>query len=155
RTQTHQLEQHRDPFLPLRRRHPGEPHGYADVLRGGEDRDEAKGLEDEADLLAPQVQQLRLGRRRDLAVADPHPAGRWFVETADDVEQGGLSRARTALDGHQLAATGHKRHGAQRMHHVAPAAVVAADVLDPDEHAHLDSSSGAFAAPSWPGRTWT
>ncbi len=44
-----QLQQHLHPLLPLGRLHPGQAHGYADVLGRGQDRHQPEGLEHEPD----------------------------------------------------------------------------------------------------------
>ena len=44
----------------------GDAQGDLDVLVGGEQRQQAEGLEDEADLVPPQLRQLRVVHRRDV-----------------------------------------------------------------------------------------
>jgi hypothetical protein len=102
------------------------------VLEGGEHRDEVEGLEDEADLLGPQVAQSVVAERRDVGVADPDAPGGRVVEAADQVEERRLPGAGGPRDGEELARLDGKRDAAQGGHDRAPEGVVLGDVLDAD-----------------------
>src|SRR5262249_9905093 len=69
-----------------------------DVVQGSGARQQVEGLEDEADLLVANPRELVVVHRRDLLVVqEVAPLGR-RIETADEVHQRGLARARRAHD---------------------------------------------------------
>jgi len=81
-----------DPLLPLLGRHAGDPQRHADVLRGGQDRDQAERLEDERHRRAAQPHPLVFGHRGDVPVPAPHPSIGGQVEAAGAVQQRGVAR---------------------------------------------------------------
>jgi hypothetical protein len=85
------VEHEGDAFLALAGVHPGDAEGDADVLGGGQDGDQAEGLEDERDAGAAQLHPLGLGHGGDVLAGDVDGAAVGPVEAADDVEQGGLA----------------------------------------------------------------
>ena len=76
-----------------------------DVLECGEVGDEVVELKDEAHVGAPVLNELGLAGMRDVAPIDPDGAGSEGVHAAEDVERGGLARARCAEDDGELAAS--------------------------------------------------
>jgi hypothetical protein len=101
-----------DAFLPFLRRHPRDPQRDPDVLRRGQDRDQAERLEDERHVAAPQQHPLVRRHPRHLAVRDPNAAAVRQVEPADDVEQRRLPRARPAAQRHELPGADRERDSA-------------------------------------------
>ena len=69
--------------------------GSFDVLLGVQHREQVVELEDEADVLAPQVRELVVVHARDLLAGDVTRAARRLVEPGEDVHQRRLARART------------------------------------------------------------
>ena len=76
----------------------GEVERQRDVLQRGERRDQVEGLEDEADLVAPELGQLLVVSVGEVGAADVHLAGGERVEAGHAVHQRGLARARRAHD---------------------------------------------------------
>ena len=81
----------------------GDRQRQPDVLLCAEHGEEVEELEDEADVLAPQLRQVVVAERRHLGAVNGHRAGRRLVEPREDVHQRRLARARRAHDGGQLA----------------------------------------------------
>src|SRR2546427_28168 len=82
---------------------PRQQHREGDVLRRREGGHEVVGLEHEADPVAPQPGQLRVGERSELHVADEHVAVGQVVEAGEAVEEGRLARPGGAHDGGEAA----------------------------------------------------
>ncbi|EFG64164.1 DNA-damage-inducible protein D [Streptomyces sp. SPB074] len=78
--ESHEGEEHRDAFLALRAGDLAQAQGDLDVLGGGEDGDEAEGLEDEADAFAAQGEQAVLVEGGEVGVVDDDAAGAGGVE---------------------------------------------------------------------------
>ena len=72
----------------------GERQRQPHVLLGGEDRHEVEGLEDEADLVAPQAREVAVVELADLGVGDRHRAVARAVEPRKHVHQRRLAGAR-------------------------------------------------------------
>ena len=64
-----------------------------DVLRGRQYRDQVVHLEDEADVTGPPLGELGPRHVGNLITVDGHLPGGGHIETAEQVEQGGLPRA--------------------------------------------------------------
>ena len=62
------------------------------VLGGGEEREQAEGLEDEADLVATQLGHLRIAVAGDVSAVDRDGAMGRLIEAGDDVEDGVSAR---------------------------------------------------------------
>jgi hypothetical protein len=73
------------------------------VLERRQGGQQVEVLEDVADAAPPDGGDLRGRQRREVAVLDEHPAGRRGVQSAGDVQQGGLARARRPHQEHELA----------------------------------------------------
>ena len=81
----------------------GDRERQQDVLLRGQHRQEIEELEDEADVPAPELRQVRVVELRDRLTCDRHLAGGRLVEPGKDVHQGRLAGARWAHDGGELA----------------------------------------------------
>ncbi len=125
-------------FLAFPGRDAAQPHGYADVLGGGEDRYQAEGLEDEADAVAAQGEQVRLAQGRQVGALDADPPARRGVEAADEVQQGGLAGARPALEGGEFAPADLEGHAAQGVDGLCSAAEAVVYVV----HGHDRCAAG-------------
>jgi hypothetical protein len=88
----------------------------ADVLAGGEARDEVVELEDEADRLAPVTGELLLVGVREVDVAVAQRAGGRDVEAAELVEEGRLARARGTEQHDEFAGVQVQVHAGQGAH---------------------------------------
>src|SRR5215218_5396097 len=128
-----EVEQLRDPAVALPRLRADEPQGHLDVLRGGQDRDQAERLEHEGDRMTANLCRRGLAEPRDLGPVDEDAPGRRLVEPAEQVEQGRLAGARTAPHGEQLAARDVDVHATERVDDRATALVVASE---PAGHHH-------------------
>ena len=82
---------------------PGDRQRQADVLLRAQHRQQVEELEDEADLVAPQLGQALVVEVGDLLAGDPDRALGGPVEPGQHVHQGGLARARRAHDGREAA----------------------------------------------------
>src|SRR5690606_24825823 len=102
--QADQLQQDTDALLALGHADTREAQGDLDVLSRGQDRDQAEGLEDEADLFPAQLNEIRLVHDRDVVAIDAYRAARRLVQPADQVEERGLAAAGAAAHGDPLAA---------------------------------------------------
>lgn len=71
----------------------GEGEGHEDVFESREAVQEVEGLEDDADVSAPEVVAVGAGELVDIAARDADGAGGGFEEAHDEVEEGGLARA--------------------------------------------------------------
>ncbi|GAA3157065.1 hypothetical protein GCM10017687_88850 [Streptomyces echinatus] len=152
--ESHEGEQQFDPFLALARVGAAQPQRHADVLRGTEDGDEPEGLEDEADPVPAQPQQLALAQLAEAEPVDLDPAPVGGVEAADDVQQCGLTGAGTSLEGDEFAAGHLEGHPAQRVDGRGPPPVRPVDVLHPHhgvgDHLTTHAASPVDRAPVSP-----
>ena len=123
-----------------------------DVLLGVEHRQEVEELEDEADVLAPQLRQLRVVEPRDLGAGDLHRARGRLVEAREDVHQGRLAGARRAHDRDELAGADVEVDAAERVDRGLALAVAARQLTRLDrralghDDAVFDSSLTAMAS---------
>ena len=92
----HRLEQPLD--APVAVAATGERQGQPDVLLGREDGDEVEGLEDEADLVAPQPRQVGVVELADLRAGDRHDAAGGAVEAGQQVHERRLAGPRGTHD---------------------------------------------------------
>ena len=96
-------------FLPVRFRysssfsHATDVGGNADVLDGGELRQEVVELKHEADFLVAEGSQLGVIQFADLSAIDNELSAVGLIQCADDVEQGGLACAGSTNDAHNFA----------------------------------------------------
>ncbi len=104
-----------------------------DVLLRGEHRQEVEELEDEADVLAPELRQVVVAERRDLGSGDRHGAARRLVEPGEGVHERRLARAGRAHDGDELARLDVERDAAQRVDGGRALAVAAREVARFDD----------------------
>jgi len=90
-------------LAPLSARQVGQEQRQLDVLEGRQHRDEVVELEDEADVVGPPAGDPRVGEHPQVLIVDDHAAPGGPVEPGDQVEQGGLARARGAHQGEVFA----------------------------------------------------
>ena len=83
---------------------------HVDVLPRGGEREEAGGLEDEAELGAPEASRGGLRQVVDAFVVDPHLPGVGPLEEADHVELGGLAGTGRSEECDELAVTDGEIH---------------------------------------------
>ena len=81
----------------------GQALGQEDVLLGGQGGQQVEGLEDEAELVAAHGGELLVLHARQVLSGDEDAAGGGGVQAGHAVQEGGLTRARGAHDGHELA----------------------------------------------------
>ena len=141
---------------------------HLDVLRCGQDRNEAEGLEDEGDRPAPDLDEIVLGHRRDLLAMDDDAAARRSVEAPDEVQQRRLAAPGTAPNREQLAPVDREIDVLQGVDDIVAGRVVAAEGGDrhhpriaPAETSRggsggrggpIDREAHDRSSPSWPGR---
>jgi hypothetical protein len=104
-----------------------------DVLGRRQHGQQVEELEDEADVVAPQLRELAVVQAADVDAGDGDLARRGLVEAGEDVHQRRLARARRAHDGGQPAFGDLDRHAAQRGDHRVALAVVPDDVTRRDD----------------------
>jgi hypothetical protein len=105
-----------------------------DVLLGGQRGDQVEELEDEADVVPPQVGQLLRVQVRQVAPVDHDPAGGHRLDAAEHVEQGRLAGPGGSQHDHQLAGTQAEGDVSQRVDRGLAGAVDLADTVKPGEH---------------------
>src|SRR3954451_10679023 len=81
----------------------GELERKPDVLLRVQHREEVEELEDEADVLAPELRQLVVAEPRDVGAGDRDRSGCGPVEPRQDVHHGRLSGPGRANDGRELS----------------------------------------------------
>ena len=94
--QAHQLEQLADPLLALRRLRSDQPQRHLDVLRGRQDRQQAEGLEDEADPARRKATSSASDSSDTVSPSTTTLPARRPVEGADQRQQRRLARSRAA-----------------------------------------------------------
>jgi len=107
--------------------------GELDVLDGARPRQQVELLEDETDLGVPDPRELVGREARDVLAVEDVPARGGRVETAEEVHEGGLARARRAHDGHEVATLDRDRDTAEGMHRVGPEVVVLREPFAQDD----------------------
>ena len=101
--QTHLGQRGHGPLLALAAAHAGVDERQLHVLPGRHGGQEVELLEDEADAPVAHLGQLGLAHAGHVLTGQGVGAGRWRIEAAEDVHQGGLARSRWPDDGHVLA----------------------------------------------------
>ena len=91
----------------------GERERQQDVLLGGQHRHEVEGLEDEAELVAPQAREVAVVEVGELGPVDDDGARRRVVEPRQQVHQRGLAGAGRTHDGRELAGRERQRDPVQ------------------------------------------
>jgi hypothetical protein len=86
-----------------------------DVFAGRQARNQVVELKDEAHVMAPIVGELVLAGVRQLVVAEPHPARRRHVQSAEDVEQRRFAAAGYAKKRQELARGEREVHAVERV----------------------------------------
>ena len=103
----------------------GDRQGQDDVLLGRQHGQEVERLEDEPDLLPPQLGQIVVVERCYLGAVDRDRSGGGPVEPREAVHQRRLARAGRAHDRAELAAAERDRHACEGVHGGLPLAVPA------------------------------
>ena len=103
--------------------------GHLHIFEGGELRQQVELLEDEADLLAPDLTELVLGAVVHVLPVQQVVAAVGHVQAADDVHQGGLPAARGPQDGHELPGADVEAHVLEHVHRGVPQGIGFIDVL--------------------------
>src|SRR5262249_748209 len=88
----------------------------ADIVQRGERRKQMKGLEDEADMLAPQFGELFRSEIRRRLPADPNDTLVWRQDAAEHRQQRGLAAAGRTHQQRQLTAMHSEVNAAERLH---------------------------------------
>ena len=118
----------------------GDVRHQRDAFRRGEARDQVAELEDEADVLAPEVRELLVAPLGQGVIEVVHLARGGRVEPAEQVEERRLAAPRRDQQHHELARVELQRHLAQRDHlHVS-------HVLDLGDVAHAQDWFGHIDA---------
>ncbi|MEZ4456432.1 MAG: hypothetical protein R2882_07775 [Gemmatimonadales bacterium] len=105
---------------PLLGRFAAEFEGHLDVLPGRERRDQMERLEDEADLLGPELGSFVFSEAAEIGAVEGHPAAAGPVEPREQAEERGLAAARGPDDREEAAALEGERDIVQ--HRQPPAA---------------------------------
>ena len=130
----------------------GERQRQAHVLLGGEHRHEVEGLEDEADLVAPQAREVGVVELADLGVGDRHGAAARAVEPREHVHQRGLAGPRGAHDRGEGAGLDLERDAAERVDGGVTLAVALGQVLACDDWgSHAEQSAQTARRGQWCG----
>src|SRR5215204_97685 len=103
-------------------------HRQGDVLLGGQDGHQVEELEDEAQLVAPQLGQAAVVQPGDLLAVDPHLAAGRMVEPGEHMHQRRLPGAGWTDDRRQLAPGKRQRDIAESLDRGRPFAVLLAKV---------------------------
>lgn len=98
----HERQQQFDALPPLARVRPSQPQRHAHIFGSREDGNESERLEDEADALPAQREEGVLTLVPQMQPVDGDASAVRLVQTTDDVEQGGLARARASLECDEL-----------------------------------------------------
>src|SRR5689334_8313324 len=94
---------------------------------------EVEGLKDEPDLLVAHASELIVAHRRDELAIEPVFASIRRVETADDIHERRLARARWTHDRHVLVSTDGDVHAAERAYDFTTHIVLALDAACDDD----------------------
>ena len=100
-----------------------------DVLLRRQHRQQVEELEDEADVLAPKLRQLRVVELADLGIGDPDVTVGRLIEAGEDVHERRLAGPRGAHHCGQLAASNLDRDTPQGVHGGLALAVLAGEVV--------------------------
>src|SRR5512144_649449 len=103
------------------------------VLERGQRGEEVEGLEDEADRLAPEPEELRPRRPGDVLSGDRHPSRGGGIEGSDHVQEGRLATAGGTEDDSELPRLDIQRDLLERRHGHLADPVAARDALELDQ----------------------
>ena len=115
--------------------------GNFHVLEKGELRQQVVLLEDEAQLLVPDVCQLTAAHLADIPAVQQISAFGRHVQTADDVHTSGFTRTGLADDGHELAFVDFERDVVGGLYEGITHLVILADPIKFYQRAHSSSPS--------------
>ena len=128
----------------------GVDEGDFHVFQKGELGQKIVLLENEAQLLVPDVCQLPAGHPADIAAIQKISAFGRHVQTADDVHTSGFTRTGLADDGHELALVDLERDVVGGFHEGVAHLVIFADGVELNECAHQKPPPGAPPPPGPP-----
>ncbi len=111
----------------------GDGQRQADVLLGAQHWEKVEELEDEADVLAPELGEVGVAEGCHVRPVNRDGARRRFVEGGEDVHQRRLPGARRAHYRCQLAASDVERHAAERIDARVALAVTPGDITCCDD----------------------
>src|SRR5919201_5892774 len=117
----------------LARRDPAVEQRQLDVLERTRPREQVEHLEHEADLGVAHAGQLIARQSRHVLAVEPVTAAGRTIETAEQVHEGRLARARRSHDRDELARLDRDGDAAQRVHRVRAEVVVLAEILGGDD----------------------
>jgi hypothetical protein len=124
------------PLPALAHGHAGVEQGQADVLHRARAREQVELLEHEADLAAADARERVAREARHVLAVEDVPARGGPVETAQQVHEGRLARARGAHDGDEVTGVDLDRHRAQRVHDVRAEVIVLGETVGLDDGRH-------------------
>ncbi len=122
------LQQLGRPLAGFRDRRAADQQRHADVLQGGELRQQVVKLVDEAQRAVAQQPAGRLVQRREFLAGEPDAAGGGRVQAAEHVQQGALARTGAADDSHPLPRQQVQLDAGQHLHRLRPLVVALAQV---------------------------
>ena len=115
--------------------------GNFHILQKGQLRQQVVLLEDEAQLLVPDVCQLTAAHLADILAVQQISAFGRHVQTADDVHTSGFTRTGLADDGHELAFVDFERDVVGGLYEGVAHLVILADPIKFYQRAHSSSPS--------------
>src|SRR5690606_22475892 len=131
--QTDQAQRHLGAPGPLGAAHLAQQQRQLDVLLRAQHRQQVVELEDEADVLGAPARQFAGLELVDALAVDADAAGGGRVQAADQVQQGGLARARRAHQGDEGTALDLEVDAVQHFHLLLAAGVVLGELPDLDQ----------------------
>src|SRR5437879_1157477 len=127
---SHHLQRHGDILLALRGGELCQQQRQLDVALSAQHRHQVVELEHEADVVCAPLRQLAARKVVDAATADVDLARAGLIETADQVEQRGLARARRTHERDEVALGNIERESVQDLDCLLAAPVDLADTAD-------------------------
>jgi hypothetical protein len=121
-----------------------------DVLGRSEEGQQVVGLEDEADRMPPELGPPGIGERRDLALSDPDPSGRRWLQSPDEAEEGRLATAARADDGDPAPGLDGEVDAVDGPDQVGFESVLLVDTFEPERDAGSGSNGRARAGATKP-----
>ena len=141
--------------MPLRARYPGVDQRQRHVLKSARTGQQVEGLEDEADFAVTDLGQLIVVEMANVGPLQEVLACSGLIETADDIHERGLARARRPHNGDHLAGAHLECDAAQSVDFDLTHLVDFGDVLDVDDRClhHRISSIITSSISSWMSTT--
>jgi hypothetical protein len=129
-------------FLACNRVNAGVDEGKLNVPQAGGAGEQIKGLEDESDLLVPDLGQLVAVHRRNVFAIELITSGAGRIEAAEHVHECRLATAARPHDGEVFVPMDLERDAAQGMHRLFAHHVMLGDVLDIDDDIAMRPNTG-------------